>query len=431
MTTKQFLSSSAIDEGLVQTAGEQPPCNEWGCRIPLGFALFCFLSVPSLCRAQRHDVLCNDGSGSFKGEFQSVVTVQVTAARNGKLATRACEATLGWNKHSVMVATGASQVDIDAFGVDLGLGVPVVSFQVKKSNSDCCMEYRIYSLEGSPTLLRTITGGDFFSAADTDLDGRVEIWTDDARAVGNFENLTATELGAGPTIVLRFAHGELLDVSSEFQPYFDQEIARLRNQLDSEDLGDFKRSDGKLSPNAPFSAERLDHLRGVKAKILKIVWCYLYSGREHEAWRSLAEMWPTTDADRIRAAILSARARGISAQVNGVSAGGLRTRTKRATIFDATSGSGGSKPEIIPPEPILLWRPPLMGSPNQGLSQTGRLLELVIDSAGKVRSAEPAGKTKSGDADLIHAATGWKFIPAYKAGRAVASRMRLDLSLRQ
>jgi hypothetical protein len=393
-------------------------------------ALFCFLCVSACCRAQDrdHDVLCSDGSGSFEGESHSGVIVRVRAARNGKLATRACDATLVWKKHSVTVATGASQIDVDAFGVDLGLGLPVAAFQVKKSNSECCMEYQIYSLERPPQLLRTITGGDFFSAADTDLDGRVEIWTDDAAAVGSFENLAITELGAAPTIVLRFDHGKLFDVSSEFQVYFDREIAGLRKELDSEDLSDFKGGDGKLSPTAPFSPERLDRLRGVKTKVLEIAWCYLYSGREGEAWRSLAEMWPTTDFERIRAAILSARTRGIIAQVNDASLGRSRTRTKRATIFDATSGPARSKPEVVPPEPILLRRPPLSGRLDQGLPQAEWFLELVIDSAGKVRSAEPAGKTKSGDADLIHAATGWKFIPAYKDGRAVASRVRLDVS---
>jgi hypothetical protein len=63
--------------------------------------------------------------------------------------------------------------------------------------------------------------------------------------------------------------------------------------------------------------------------------------------------------------------------------------------------------------------------------QSELMLELVIDSAGKVRSAHGAGKTKSVDAELIYAATGWKFIPAFKAGRAVASRLRLAVSLRR
>ncbi len=147
-------------------------------------ALFCFLSITSsLCCAQEHDVLCSEGSGGFEAESHTGVTVQVRAARNGGLAARTCEGILGWNKHSVTIATGASQLDIDALGVDLGLDVPVAAFQVKKMDSDCCMEYQIYSLERPPQLLRTITGGDFFSAADTDLDGRVEIWTDDTAAI--------------------------------------------------------------------------------------------------------------------------------------------------------------------------------------------------------------------------------------------------------
>jgi hypothetical protein len=398
----------------------------------MAIALFYFLSMTSsLCRAQEHDVLCSEGSGSFEAESHTGVTAQVRAARNGGLATRTCEATLGWNKQSLIIATGASQLDVDAFDVDLGLDVPVAAFQVKKLDSECCMEYQVYPLKRPPRLLRTIIGGDFFSAADTDLDGRVEIWTNDAGAVSNFENLAVTELGSTPTIVLRFAHGELLDVSSEFQVYFDHEIAEIRKQLDPEDLRDFKTSDGTLSRDPQSSAERLHRLRGVKAKILEIVWGYLYSGREQEAWRTLAEMWPAADVDRIRAAIVSARARGISAQVNSVSTGGPDNRTKRPVIFDATRRFAGITPAVIPPEPILLRRPPLSGSPDRDLPQSELLLELVIDSAGKVRSAEAAGKTKSVDADLIHAATGWKFIPAFKAGRAVASRLRLAVSLKQ
>ena len=57
------------------------------------------------------------------------------------------------------------------------------------------------------------------------------------------------------------------------------------------------------------------------------------------------------------------------------------------------------------------------------------LLDLVIDSAGKVRSAEPAGKTKWADADLLRATEEWKFIPAFKGNRPVACRSRLAVSL--
>jgi hypothetical protein len=292
------------------------------------------------------------------------------------------------------------------------------------------MTYQIYSLQKPPQLLRTITGGDFFSAADKDLDGRVEIWTHDAAAVDGFDNLVVSELDLPPTIVLRLAHGQLLDVSSEFRLYFDHQIAKVRAELDAQDLRDFKGSDGRLSPSASFSAERLHHLRGVKVKVFEIVWSYLYSGREQEAWHSLADMWPAADADRIRVAILDARARGIRAQVDGVSAGVPPGRKKHVGIFDAIGRSEPGRSDIIPPEPILLQRPPPLGVPEQGLPESELLLDLVIDSAGKVRSAAQVGNSNA-LRDLVGATAEWKFIPAFKAGRAVASRLRLAVSLKR
>jgi len=55
----------------------------------------------------------------------------------------------------------------------------------------------------------------------------------------------------------------------------------------------------------------------VKAKYWKLFGLTSTAAGEQEAWRSLADMWPALDVDRIRAAILNARARGIRAQVDG------------------------------------------------------------------------------------------------------------------
>jgi hypothetical protein len=382
------------------------------------------------CHAQNREVLCSNGSGNFEAEFHTGVKVRVGAARKAGegLATRFCGATLGWPSQETIVATEASQLDVDVFGADLGFGLPVVAFQVKNSNTECCMAYQIYSLQNPPRLLRAITGGDFFSAADTDLDGRVEIWTDDAAAVDGVENLGLSELDFPPTIVLRFEGNRLLDVSSEFRPYFDQEIAKLRAGLDLQGLRDFKNSNGKLASTDALSAEQLHNLRRVKMKVLEMVWSYLYSGRESEAWSSLADMWPLPDAERIRAALLNARARGIRTQVDGVSSEVATGRHKRSRVFDTMGRSGPSKSDVTPPEPIMLRRP----SPPDAPARTSEvLLDLLIDSAGKVRSVEPAGKIKSVDTGLIGAAMQWKFIPAFAGGRAVASRLRFAVSAKQ
>jgi len=407
--------------------------------VALALSLLSCLTA-TVCHAQSHDVICRDGAGDFDTEFHTGVKVHVGAARNGELATRVCEATLSWTNQNLVITAAAAQVDVDALGVDLGLAVPVVAFQVKKSTPECCMVYEIYSLRTPPVLLRTITGGEFFSAADTDLDGRVEIWTDDAASVEGFENLLLSDLDFAPPMVLRFVRGRLLDVSSEFQPYFDQKIAEERAKLSSQDLGDFKSSDGRLAATATFPADRLFHLQRLKVKVLEIVWSYLYSGREQEAWRSLAEMWPASDVDRIRAAILNARARGIRGQVDGVSKAIPNGRESHAKIFDATTivvEMPGVTPkdvtpklEITPPKPILMQRPPPLTAYELGLAQSESNLKLVIDSAGKVRSAEMLGNGQV-DEGLMGSTSKWKFIPAFSADQPVASRIFLGVSLKR
>jgi hypothetical protein len=398
-------------------------------------SLFLFSAAMCVCQTPAHIVLCNGGDGIFDGEFRTGVKVHVGAARNkglATLATRACAAKLTWEKQELVVATGDEQLDLDAFGVDLGDRIPVAAFQIKKTDADCCMEYAIYSLEKPPRLLRTITGGEFFSASDRDLDGSVEIWTQDAVAVNGFESLTLSELDFPPSVVFRFAHGRLIDASAEFQPYFDDEITKIRTEIHAEDLQDFKRSDGKLTSTSSVSLDRSHQLRVVKIRVLEIVWAYLYSGREQDAWRSLAEMWPSTDVDRIRAAIVNARAHGIRNQGDGTSSGPPHAKKKHARVFDAVSRSGpGGKLEVVPPQGILMQRPPVSEIQQHGSSEPEKLLDLVVDEAGKVRSAEPAGNVKWVDPELINAALTWKFIPAFKDGRAVASRQRLAVSPRQ
>jgi hypothetical protein len=388
-----------------------------------------FLVFPLFCidQLQPQPVLCSAGNGNFEAEFPTGVKVHIGAARNGALATRSCTANLSWGNQSLVVAESAVEVDLDAFGTDFGDGIPVAAFQIKRADSDCCIGYAVYSLQKPPRLLRTLTGGQFFNASDVDLDGTIEIFTDDAAAVNGFEKLTLGEMDWPPTIVLRLEKTHLRDVSAEFQPYFDDQIRNIRATIDPHYLEDFRNSEGALTGTSTGSStERLHHLRTVKIKVLEIVWAYLYSGREQEAWRSLTAMWPSADIDRIRAALSGTRARGIHGEADSASVGPPRHKNKHAQVFDAVNRpeTGGTL-EVVPPEAILLQRPPV-SQQNPEL-----LLQLVIDRAGKVRSVEPVGKAKWADPELISAAHTWKFIPAFKDGRAVASRLRIAVSPRQ
>jgi len=364
--------------------------------------LLLFGALASACHAQSHGVVCRDGTGGFDAVFPTGVAVQVGAEHRDGLATRKCEGTLLWDKQKLEVAATAAEVDVDALGIDLGLGTPVVTFQAKKVESECCMTLQIYSLQRPPKLLRTITGGSFFSTADTDLDGQIEIWTNDAAVMEGFESPNVGRPEFAPAVVLRFVHGRLLDVGSEFAGYFDGEIARARGELDPEALREFKESTGRLPPTAYFSQGDLRHsqnLERTKVRVLQIIWAYLYSGRKAEAWKSLAEMWPAADLERIRGALSSVRARGILSQTDGTSAA-TQPHSGVAKVFDLRTQAppmtdipwGKSmrtekRSEIIPPAPILIERRAPVGASEADLALPELLVELVIDSAGKVRSA--------------------------------------------
>lgn len=433
---RTFANHSGQQTGRPQTATVR---SRWSAAALALFSLSCLTA--GACHAQSRDVVCREGAGHFEAEFPTGVQVRVGPERSGKLEARVCEAALSWGDGNLQVERAASQLDVDAFGVDLGVGAPVVAVQVKKSKADCCMEYKIYSLRAPPVLLRTIAGGDFFSAADTDLDGRIEIWTDDAAAVEGLDNLRLSDLDFAPPIVLRFVRGRLLDASSEFQPYYDRKIAEARAKLIPQDLADFKNSDGKLVSPEAIPAVRLIQLRKLKLKVLEIVWSYLYSGREREAWRSLAEMWPAADFDRIHGALSDAHARGILSQVEGMSTSVRAGRENHAKIFDGTivvTATPGLTPkdvkpkqEIIPPRAILMERPPPVTPVEIELAQTESALKLVIDSAGKVRSVEVVGTVQAVDEGLLKSTANWKFIPAFSEGQPVASQIFLGVSLKR
>jgi hypothetical protein len=401
-------------------------------------AVICAISTP--CWAQLSDITCDRGNGSYLATFSTGVTVNVQPVKNGAFATRACEARLSWNSQQLQVASGAAQVSIDLLGSDLGLGTPVVAFQVRNAERDTQSEYRIYSLKGTPALLRTVSGGSSYRAADTNLEDHIEIWTDDTKAVDGFEEIPAADLDFAPTVVLRFQKQHLLEASADFQSQYDRQIADVRGRLDAADLADFSSTDGVLTISAIRSPDRLRRLLKVKAQVLEIVWSYLYSGREQDAWRALADLWPAKDFDRIRTALSTLRARGILAQAEGSSRKASWHFKSHAEVYDANSAApstinrlGSSislapvpaKPAeaIIEPKSILLRRPPQLEGAELALN-SDETLELVVDVAGKVHNARLlAGDDKT----LIAATKGWQFIPAFREGEPVACRFRLHV----
>ena len=371
-------------------------------------------------QARAYDVLCRNGNTAFEAYFHTGVQVNVGPPTRAALAVRTCRAVLSWGDEQLVVAEDAAEIDLDVFGVDPGIGHPVAAFQIKKSEGECCMTYKIYSLDEPPSLLRTLTGGGYFNGADSNLDSLVEIWTDDVAVVDGFEGLRAAQMQFPPTCVLRFEHGRLLDVSSEFAPYFDQEIAKLRAAINPGEAQRFKLSDGKLAPHDPSSKAAVTQpLAAVKTQILELIWAYLYSNREKQAWQTLGEMWPPADVARIRSAIVRVRARGMRSQVDGVSDVLPPLDVQQSRIYDSTRK---------PARPIMVRFYPSAGS--GGLR--GKLrVDLVIDFAGKVWSVKVKGKNKAAYDAVKRSTANWKFIPAFVDDNPVASRLRMNISLEQ
>lgn len=386
-------------------------------------------------QGQAQDITCENGSGEYSTKFSSGTTISVGPLRNGPFAEHACAANLIWHGQEIPVASDAAQVGIDVLGADLGFRQPVVAFQIDETGDGAHRSYQIYSLMKPPRLLYTITGGDSYTAADTDLDGQVEIWTDDAAAIDGFEGVPLKSFDFAPTVVLRFERKHMVDASAEFLSHYDAQIADLRAQIDPQELAAFKNSDGILAWKIHRSSDELHRLTTTKVKVLEMVWAYLYSGRDAEAWHALQDMWPSQDFNRIRMTVSDVRQRGI---LRGIDRAPMRSNHKHHVhIYDATGSSeavspnvfnpGGGAPDttefespVVQPKSILLRRPP--PSEVENFRASDAAIELVVDAAGKVRSA----KVLSGaDKQWIHASAGWHFIPALRDGNPVACRFRL------
>ena len=421
----------------MKVAAQIPPRRIALRRISLFICAVWLLPATLHAQTQTSDVTCDSGSGQYSTEFNGGVSVEVGPIRNGAFAERACEAKLVSKGQDVVVADNADQVGIDVLGVDLGFGKPVVAFQIDQTGRGSDVEYKIYSLSKPTRLLYTLSGGDSYSAADSDLDGRVEVWTDDAAAVDGFDGIPKSALDIVPTVVLRFEKGRPVDVGSEFIPYYDARIAQLRSAIANSDLAAFKQSDGRLSVTGTYSGSVLHALMRTKIAVLEIVWAYLYSGRDKEAWAALDEMWPANDLARIRAALVDLRSRGLLHKLDQPRR--RPYRRGRAKTYDAVATSpvvttvnpyGGapdssqSEPPIVQPKSILLRRPP--AGQGGSLPSQDETVELVVDAAGKVRSAKII---KGSDEPLIQATSGWHFIPAFRDGLPVACRFRLSVWL--
>ena len=179
-------------------------------------------------------------------------------------------------------------------GEDLfGDGNPSLVLEGYSGGAHCCYTYEIVSLGETPVILRPIQNESPFFFFKDPASKQFRILTSDG-AFDYFDGMCHA-CAPFPRVVLQVDNSGLHDVSANFVEQYDSEIALARAKIAEGDIQKFIVAD----------------FEDAKKVVLEIVFSYLYSGREAEAWQTLGEMWPAGDRERIKALILKTRANGI------------------------------------------------------------------------------------------------------------------------
>lgn len=157
----------------------------------------------------------------------------------------------------------------------------------------CCFTYQIVDLGEHPLILSPIQNQSPFFFFKDPASHQYRIMTSDGE-FDYFDNQchTCTPM---PRVVLRADASGFHDVSPQFTEQYDTEIAAARAKIAQKDVAKFQVADFK----------------DAREVVLEIVFSYLYSGREPEAWKTLDEMWPAKDRQRIQSLIVQTQAKGL------------------------------------------------------------------------------------------------------------------------
>ncbi len=191
---------------------------------------------------------------------------------------------------------------IEVAGQDVnGDGIPDVVLKAYSGGSHCCWTYYVISLGSKPALIKKFENNrDAVFFRDND-GGRIVMGTLDG-AFDYFDGLCHA-CAPFPDVYLRLDGTNLIDISPEFAVNYDAIISENRKALAAEERQRLKALTGKPSDAEP--------VREAVYKTLMIVLAYLYSGREMQARKTLQELWPPFDQERIWNLILETRRNGI------------------------------------------------------------------------------------------------------------------------
>lgn len=179
-----------------------------------------------------------------------------------------------------------------------GKGNPALILEGFSGGTHCCYTYQLIDLAEKPVVLAPIENASPFFFFKDPASQQFRIMASDG-AFADFDGM-CFDCAPFPRVVLRGDAAGLRDVSADFVEQYDSEIALARAKIGHGKIRKFEVADFK----------------DAKGVVLEIVYSYLYSGREQQAWQTLDEMWPPPDRERIKELIINTRAKGLLSQLS-------------------------------------------------------------------------------------------------------------------
>lgn len=255
--------------------------------------LLCLLAcaTPSMAAVVKYQMNCDLGKGAVQAQKTHAYSVILTPSRGS------CHV-------EVLDAHQKSVFEYDAGGMQVFVGSGLtadVSPNAMIQADGSPYQLFVVSLGEHARLLRTIENTYGFWLQN-DCGGEIRIWTAD----GAFQNdpdlrdVYHNDLFT-PDVVFAMRGDGLVDATPDCRKYFDREITLIRSYVSEQEFQNFR-------------ANRIadDFRRGqVRGYILKIAFCYLYTGREQQAKEFIDRVWPSDDSARLWQSITKLRSEGV------------------------------------------------------------------------------------------------------------------------
>ena len=223
-----------------------------------------------------------------------------------KAAARCVAAVVSGSAVQVAIGSDWSLSWLAATGTDInGDGAPDAILEGYSGGAHCCWSYWFVDLGEHPGVYLNLEN-EREIVIDTKTPGHTYIQTLDG-AFDYFDGLCHA-CTPFPSVVLELRGKQLSDVGGLFVDEYDKEIAAAKYKFEHEDGEEF-------AVLASFKPGLEGKYADARSAALAVVFGYLYSNREDQAWQALNSMWPVSDQARIKKLILETRALGILSQI--------------------------------------------------------------------------------------------------------------------